>query len=229
MLNPVKGTIFVVTDVMVASTAMQMPQTRIVTLSEDQEHFVALPGAVPGTVFLPPYESMMFLAEGDAVNFRDVYFKYLMNSIEANLFLSIICKSVLIEGNNIVLFVPRDEAQLGFLQVLLEYLINFYGIMLGTDQSPFMYNFSYDGSNCERMYINGFMTVEELMINFPPVTPFSIPVVEKLVIDMGLLLPLINPTIEEAAQWLFDYKERIKQNNNVFLQRGIIKYDSNIK
>lgn len=226
MLNPITGTIYVVTDIAVASTARQMPLTRVITLSEDPEYTIALPDAVRGTVFLPPYESMMFLSDGDYMNFREVYMNYLINSAEANLFLSIIVKSVLIQGNNIVIFVPREEAELGFFQVFSEYLINFYGIAVGTDQNPFMYNFSYDGSNCERMYLNGFMTIDELMVNFPPVTLFSPPVVEKLAAEMGQLIPLHNASIDELSQWLFSYKERIKQNNNVFLQRGIIKYDS---
>lgn len=226
MLNPITGTIYVVTDITVASTARQMPLTRVITLSEDPEYTIALPDAVRGTVFLPPYESMMFLSDSDYINFREVYMNYLINSAEANLFLSIITKSVLIQGNNIVIFVPREEAELGFFQVFSEYLINFYGIAVGTDQNPFMYNFSYDGSNCERMYLNGFMTVDELMVNFPPVTLFSLPVVEKLAAEMGQLIPLHNASIDEISQWLFSYKERIKQNNNVFLQRGIIKYDS---
>lgn len=217
------GSIYLVTDIGTASTARQMPATRIISLTEEPEYSCMIPEAVIGTVFLPPYESMMFLSDGDYNSFRDVYMNYLTQSAEVNLFLSIVMMSVLVEGNNLVIFIPRDEMELGFFQVFAEYLVRFYGIAIGTDVSPFMYNPQYDGSNCEVMYLNGFMTYQELMVNFPAYVTFSPQVVSKLILDMGGLIPLKDASIEEYSTWLYDYKERIKQNNNVLLQRGLIK------
>lgn len=223
MVNPVIASIYLVTDIGTASAARQMPSTRIVSLTEEQEYMCMIPDAVVATVLLPPYESMMFLSDGDYNTFKDVYMGYLTQSAEVNMFLAIIMRSVLIEGNNIVIFVPRDEMELGFFQVFAEYLTVAYGVVIGTDTSPFMYNPQYDGSNCEIMYMNNFMSYHELLVNFPQYVTFSPQVVSKLVTDMGGLIPLKDASIEEYSLWLYDYKERIKQNNNMFLQRGLIR------
>lgn len=224
MITPVTGSIYLVMDVETASVSKQMPKTRIVSLTEEPEYMKFIPDSIVGSVLLPPYESMIYLTEGDYNNFREVYSRYLMGSPEVDLYLSVIIRAVLVEGINIIIFIPKEEGELGFFQVLADYLFNCFGIVVGSNMNQFMYNPVYDGSNCERMYINGFMNMEELMINFPPAMQFSPLTIQKLVEEMGNQIPLpAGSDIMQYGSWLFNYKERIKQNNNVFLQRGLIR------
>lgn len=224
MVTPITGSIYLVSDIETVSVSRQMPKTRIISLTEEPDYMKFIPDSILGTVFLPPYECMIYLSDGDYANFREVYLRYLTGSPELDLFLSVVTRAVLIEGINIVLFVPKDEVELGFFQILAEYIFNCFGIMIGNNQAPFMYNPAFDASNCEKMYLNGFMDVEELMVNFPMGVQFSPMTVQKLAEQMGGMIPLAaTATIVEYGNWLFNYKERIKQNNNTFLQRGLIR------
>lgn len=219
MNKPILGTIYLVSDLATAAASREIPQTFVISLTEQQDYIISIPDAMAGTVFLPPYEAMMFLSDGDFNNFRDNYLYYLASSEQVNLLFTVLCTSCLMKDSHLIFYVPKEELDLGFFGVLAEYIMNCFGIVIGTPQNPFVYNPAFDASNLQKMYINSFIDLQELMVHYPVGSPFDPQINDKIADEMQLRIQMSEWTI---PQWIFEYKERIKQNNNIFLQRGVI-------
>lgn len=223
MNKPILGNLYLVDDINVAMASKNMPGTFTISLTEEAGYIKYIPEAMGGTILLPPYEAMIYLSDGDFNNFRDIYLQYLSLSPEIDLFLSVILRACLINDSRLIFYVPKEELSLGFFSVIAEYIANCFGIVIGTVQNAFYYNPVYDPIVMERIYVNELMNKEELMTYFPPKLQFTQPTVTKLVADMNLKIGKPNASIFDYAEWLYNYKERIKQAGDVYLERGLIK------
>lgn len=226
MVTPLTGSIYIVSDINMLNSLRATPNTKIISLSEDFDHAKMFPEAVPGTVFLPPYEALVYLTDSDMNSFSDIYMHYLMGTDEVSMYSAVILRAVLMEGINIILFVSNDELELNFFQVLASYFGMMYGVTIGTPINNFMYNPAYDAAVCQLLFAADYMSMEELMINFPQGVMFDINTVAKLCMQNPNIIPKelsSDQTYASQSTWLYNYKERIKQNNNNFLQRGITR------
>lgn len=225
MVTPVLGSIYLVSDIDMINNLKTNPNTKIISLTEEQDYMRLIPEAIPGTVFLPPYEALVFLTDSDMKSFYDIYMSYLIGTNEVSVYTAVILRAVLMEGINIILFVPKDELELNFFPVLADYFMRF-GVITGTPVNNFAYNPAFDAIVCQLLYMFDYMSMEELMVNFPPSVAFDPNTIVKLCVDHGNIVPkdvLSDPTLLAQSSWFFSYKERIKQNNNNFLQRGITR------
>lgn len=218
------GTIYLVTDIDVIATNQIDPSRKqyIIALTEDNEFLRYFPDAMQASILLPPYESLIYLTDGDMNNFRQIYLNYLSTSPEANMLMSIILKAVLFNGLNIIFYVPSDENELGFFPVIAEYMFNCYGIVIGNPITPFAYIPTFDSVICDKLYMDGIIDIEEYMLNYPIGVGFTqLNVINKLSSELKLQLD-DDAQLSDYAKWLYDYKEEIRLCNK-FLKRGLIK------
>lgn len=126
------GTCYLVTDHnMIPNLAYQ---SRIVSITEGNPFGNAIQ-VVEASVLMPPYQAMLAHVDGDMNRFKMEYMNYLISTEAVRTLVAIIGKALL-QGVNITLFVPKDEAQL-FVDILLEYMAGTFGIGVGTQNSHF--------------------------------------------------------------------------------------------
>lgn len=75
---------------------------------------------VKASILLPPYQSSMFLVDGDIRNFLLSYKDYLSKDTPYQ-FLLLLLKGISID-RNYVFYLTKDELEMGYCQVILEYL-----------------------------------------------------------------------------------------------------------
>ena len=191
----------------------------IVALVEDK-NLVQQIGAIQASILLPPYEAMEAEMNNNPVLFHEIYNSHLF-MYEANKFVGALI-TALYEGKNICLYISDSSKTLLFNQELLSFFANNYGIIIQQDQ-PVGYTYiqnQYQLMNIiENMYIYDYITPEDVFILTPSGVGFSEVVTNKLIQQFPC--PIYN-TIEEFAKYLYDYKERIKSNNNTPLIPGLL-------
>ena len=111
---------------------------------------------INGVILTPPYEAVI---SDNIMIYRNIYHSYLNNNKEAHEFLLLLLRSSLI-GNNITLFLTNDESSLPYMQLLLEYIYNMYGIDILNSNNivgPNIFNLYIE------FYMNKFIDVNEFL------------------------------------------------------------------
>ena len=127
------------------------------------------------------------------------------------------------EGNNILLYLTKDEAEMKYADILLSYLFENFGVCVGTPMQPYSYNPVYNSRVCDIMYYFGLMSAEELFTNYtdPLLNPNLIPLlIQEMHPYMGIDA---NPTIADYTAYFNNYLQAVKRNNNTFLVNPISK------
>lgn len=190
----------------------------IVALVEDK-NLVQQIGAVQASILLPPYEAMEAEMNNNPALFHEIYNAHLF-SYEANKFIGALL-TALYQGKNICLYISTESMELLFNKELINFFANNYGINIQPDAQVFYsYNQNiYQLLNIiENMYIYDYITPDEVFILIPKGALISEAIVQKLIAQTNS--PILN-SIEEYSRYFFDYKERIKDNNNIPLVMGI--------
>lgn len=210
-------------DFMVTNNINALPiygaNYKIVILSEDK-NVVQQYNGLPGTILLPPYGAVCAEMDNNLEAFYGIYFAHL-NDYAANGFISAILRA-LYEGINICLYIPSESNGLRFNIALVEYFANTYGICLGAD-SPVMYVYHQDPvmylNILNTLYIHNHLSIDGLFAEYPPGLPILETMLPKLIQEFNAPDML---TLDKYANYFFEYKERIKANNNIFLKPGIV-------
>lgn len=211
-----KGTMSITTDL---NTVQNMLGShRIVIIGEPDPQLVQMTNAVVGSVLLPPYQAMMALMDNDYNNFNMIYYNHLSTQ-ECLSFVSVLVKSM-IQGTSLLLYMKPDEYNMYYNAFEL-YLLNTFGIQIGSTSKPFMYNNNYDPVIYSLLYMNDLITIQELFLIYPAGVQFNDNVVMKLINEMR---PVIQDTsFESYRNYFYNYKESIKQTNtytpNLFVKR----------
>lgn len=190
----------------------------IVALVEDK-NLVQQIGAVQASILLPPYEAMEAEMNNNPILFHEIYNAHLF-SYEANKFIGALL-TALYQGKNLCLYISAESMELLFNKELINFFANNYGINIQPDTQVFYsYNQNiYQLLNIiENMYIYDYITPDEVFILIPKGALISETIVQKLIAQTNS--PILN-SIEEYSRYFFDYKERIKDNNNNPLVMGI--------
>ena len=173
-----------------------------------------------GVILLPPYGAVCAEMDNNLEAYYAIYFNHL-NDYEASSFIGAIFRA-LYEGINICLYLPEESRELRYNIALVEYFANTYGILIGTD-APVMYVYDQNPNLLlnilNTMYLTNQLSLEELFGWYPQGLPILETMLPKLIQEFNA--PLMQD-INQYANYFFDYKERIKANNNVFLQPGIV-------
>jgi|GEM_PF-2732048 len=186
------GTCYLVTDHnMIPNLAYQ---SRIVSITEGNPFGNAIQ-VVEASVLMPPYQAMLAQVDGDMNRFKMEYVNYLMSTDAACTLIAIIGRALL-QGINITLFVPKDEAQL-FIEILLEYMAGAFGIVVGTQNRPFVLlpNAQICINQC--CYMADVITLSEFLAEVPRDLKLFESIAHKVGIDYDLFydpVQLINFT-----------------------------------
>lgn len=176
--------------------------------------------SIPGTILLPPYGAVCAEADNNLEAYYAIYFNHL-GEYESNSFIAAIL-SALHQGINVCMYLPYDAKELRYNVALVEYFANTFGILIGTD-APVMYVYDQNPNLylniLTTLYTNNRIDVEELFVLYPQGMPISEILLPKLIQEFNA--PLMKD-INQYTNYFFNYKEKIKANNNIFLQPGIV-------
>ena len=214
-----KGQIYITCDESVVMNSLY--NSKVIIIGEIDQEFVRRTGAIPASIFLPPYQAASLFIEGDMTGYTQSYLQYLTNK-EPSTYIALILRT-LMEGNNILLYLTQDEAEMKYADILLSYLFENFGVCVGTPMHPYSYNPAYNTKVCDIMYYFGLMNAQELFVNYtePLLNPNLIPLlIQEMHPYMG---QNINPTIEDYAAYFNNYLQAVKRNNNTFLINPISK------
>ena len=191
------GTCYLVTDHnMIPNLAYQ---SRIVSVTEGNPFGNDIQ-VVEASVLMPPYQAMLAYVDGDMARFKIEYANYLINT-EAVRTLTAIIGKALLNGVNITLFIPKDEAQL-FADSLLEYMLGAFGIMVGTSERQFILLGNASIFINQACYIANIITLDEFLANVPRDPALFESVAHKVGIDYDLFYDL--PQIVNFTAMLWD-------------------------
>lgn len=191
---------------------------RVICLSETNEFKDIMPEAMTGSVFLPPYECMDMLLDGNMDEFSATYSNYLLSSNEVEMMVSIIL-AAMYQGINIVFMISQSEYELGFYQIFSVCFGCMTGITIGFSMyMPSAYNPNFNDSNMVRLYMDGFIGYPDLLVyaDNPILDPY---VCIRICGDIGF----ITTDEKDAVSYISSYFNNIKGNNNKFLEKGLIK------
>lgn len=213
------GSITFTSNIDILRSAMYDKTCRIVAMMDNVDSIIqTIPNVSPASILLPPYAAISAFLDNDKNTFFNEYFIHL-GSKEADAFICLILAASA-RGINILLYVPRDEAEnLGFVDAFTQYMISAYGVYIGNDNgAPFNFDICHTANVLCRLYLHDFISYQELLVAYPPNTVMADYLIPKLALELHFY-----GTPMEVATQINAYLQRIKQNNNTFLQRAVIR------
>jgi len=208
------GSLYITNNLEIVNNAIYN-NCNILGLTESQDAIVNLPNMSLVSILLPPPMAMSAELDGNMQAFTSMYYQHLATK-EADACIVMII-AALAKGMNLILYVPKDESQLSFSGVLVQYLFEVYGITTGSDNNTFDYNPMYNAILCTRLYLHEYITYQDFLVLYPvniPIMPESLP---HLINDLGPMAPCLHSEVE-FLNFFNMYKNDIKQSGNNFLQ-----------
>lgn len=170
-------------------------------------------GALIGSVLTPTYQAFEARMNNDIEAFNTIYYNHLQSKEVTN-FLACIFRS-LYNGINILFYAPSDEAALFFNELYMNIFTRF-GIIVGNENQQFGFDPNFTWIVSSILYLFELFSVEELMLNYPEKIQFADDVVMKLITETSIYTEQTD--FESYRNYFYNYKERIKSNNNNYLQ-----------
>lgn len=202
----IKGTLYLINSPDMANNMLNDPRSNIKVLGLDEfDKYLnySNPNAIKSTCLLPPPEAVMAEIDGDRDKFVWQYKSYL-GSETVQEFMDVILV-LLYSGGNAVLFAPEISEDSIWINVLLEAIMELYGIRVGLSESMiFNYNIMYDDANSRRIYMLGYMDPYEFLTIYNAILDPEI--VYKLYRD---LMPFVNPPMTIEAH-LEELRQQLK-------------------
>ena len=214
------GNINFTSNMDVVRSAVYDQTCKIVALVDNYDSISRdIPNAALGSVLLPPYGAVMQYLDGNVQGFYKEYFEYL-GSKEADTFMCLLLAASA-RGFNLVIYVPRDEANnLKFVDALGQYMNMAYGVTIGNDEGlPFNFNTNFMPQVLCRLYMHDLISYQELLVAYPPNTMLSEYIIPKLALEMRFFG--ISP--DDVSAQIHAYLQRIKQHDNTYLPRAVIR------
>lgn len=213
-----KGQIYITNDKNVVLNMIN--NFTIVIIGERDEQLVSQAGANMASILAPDYRSLALELDGNIDAFIVSYTSHLAEP-ECVSYISNMIEH-LYRGGNILLYLNKDESEMMYSKIFIQYMRDVYGIYIGmSDTEPFFYDINYNVAICNLLYLHENITVEEFFINYPPSIEIHDSVIMKLAYEIN---PYIDdPNLENYKRYFYNYKESIKKNNNIFLQNPISK------
>lgn len=162
---------------------------KVITVAEDNSDQLAymVGPVIKATILLPPCDAMQLLIDGQYDAFNSLYLSYLSTNYECLSYQDILVLSAL-KGINMVLYIPKDELELGFYDALYFYMLNYRGIMIGNAMQNIPFSTSqlpaFDIYNLERLYIGEFITAGEYITYYPVNEPVNAQTEVQLITEL---------------------------------------------
>lgn len=147
-------------------------------------------GAIPASLYNPPFEAISAKLDGNTQAFDEMYFKYLIENKDVEEFSIALVRTIMM-GNTIILYMNNEECELYF-NTLATYFRSCFGLdigFIGLNQNGV---FANPGNMNDQMYQNmlGYLyLVDEVPVDVflrLYVLEFSPDMIEKLKIDKGM-------------------------------------------
>lgn len=202
----IRGDIRIVTDESQVNNAIYAG-FKVIALTESHNFGGVV---LNGTTLLPPYEALMAEMDNNIVQFQQIYALHLAKK-ENDMFICAIIRA-LMEGINIVLYIPKDEAELMFSKVLVQYINDIYGITILPEAC--MYNEQYDSILITKLYVYELLTKDQFFILYPAGVDIIYDefLIQKLMMDMNP--HIVDRTSQGYYKYFNDYMKMVKGNNN---------------
>lgn len=184
---------------------------KVIYIAEDMENrFTSHPAIVTAGVLLPPVDTVSCLIDGDTNMAANIYYDYLLNS-EANMYINIIIAAA-IQGTPVAIMFGKDEFNMGSPSILINFLYQFYGLVVGIigTVNPYI-DESFIPNDLASLYNNNIIDSKTYFEKHPIHMPISDKVVSKLAYEL-------NPLVQERDfQHYYAYFDNLKNaihNNN---------------
>lgn len=164
--------------------------------------FIQATGAIVASVLVPPYEACMAKMNGDEVTFENLYASYLSVGEPCQI-IGLLLKSMYL-GKNIILYCSKDEFEVGYIQVFMKYVWANFGVCIGTEQNPFMFNpdpFN-DMIISEFLFNIGIDDSLELFAFWKPVPHYILNDITVIKLSQELSLYLPNSTTDKYREFI---------------------------
>lgn len=220
MISPVLGKVVAITDRdtligIITNPMIDRNKMRVLYVSdpEGDTDFIRANGLIFADPFVPMYDTLEFLINGNEQEFTNMYIASL-ESEEAQLFFTTIVTAIY-KGIDILLYFPLDVLDLKYPYLLFGHLISKYGITGEWDGTMANVNPQFRNYHAEIMYLNNCITPQEYLYLTEMIT--TIPLV-KIVQDLGLpdadkvARPDYNP--EKLVKFLSMYHNAIRRTGN---------------
>lgn len=162
---------------------------------------------VMASSFVPDYNMMSVLIEGNTNNFMHMYVESLGSKAAMEMMTAIL--AALFKGTNILFYIPKEAVDLKYGQLLLEYIEYNYGIRTQTKSTMFGFNPKYLGKIVELLYLSNLVTAQEFLINTDNLDQISL---RKLVSELHPMVE--DPTnLDQIIAWFNNYKDQIIKAN----------------
>lgn len=172
------GQIYITSDTNIVTQSIYN-DARIIVLDE-QNPFPNYPNVYMASLLVPPYSILEKIIDGDIQTAEAMYIDYL-TSHEVNSFIAIILFA-LYRGENIVLYINSDEV--GFKDMLLRYICNVYGIIIGSEFVKCQYNEAGLMNILISLYMNRLISASVFLFNLGPYVIIPDFVIIQLITDI---------------------------------------------
>ena len=186
----------------------------IYIVEEPNPRFSTHPAIITAGVLLSPIEAIQSELDGDIFKSMSIYEAYLMSS-EADLYVSIIAAAAIRQIPIGIMF-GRDELNMHFPKMLIDFMYNHYGIVFGIKNKiqPYIEE-RYIPSILAKLYMMNLIDYQTFMEKHPVYLPICNEAISKLAYE-------INPIVKEKthnayAEYFEMVKKMIGENKNIFL------------
>lgn len=169
---------------------------------------------------LPDPASFTAMVEGSPQDFENEYFRYLSSPVCTEL-IAVLLKAMYL-GKNLFIYCQQEHAAT-YINHFMKFMGLQYGLIIGTIDTDVpnrdcAFDARYVPKIIEILYMYGLFNVMELMTECPQGYHFTNNTVIKLTNEVNPYINKPNPVLEDYERYFFEYKERIKGNNNKFLK-----------
>ena len=210
-----KGNIYVTTDmnIVISQFNTRDPNTKIIFLDEVDPGVIQTIRPVIGTILLPEYKGTCARLDNNMDQYRALYIEHLLGE-ECTSYIAVILRA-LMNGVNILIYTTKDSYEMYF-PVLYEFILNSYGLSIGTAQTQPIFNTNFTPPICNLLYTLSLMSFKEFMLLYPATLVLDDNVVRKMIEDENPYTT-DNQTFDWYKTYFYEYKEQTKQAGT-FLQ-----------
>lgn len=183
-----KGTMYITNDPQIVLNSAQ--NYSIICISGESDTYqdlIKATNASVATILLPSYDAVMMELDGNIDGFVNAYFMHL-SSNEPSMFINLILRA-LYNGTNILLYLTKEESKLNYINVFAKYFNDVFGITIGTESSPYIFNPLYLPIVYDTLYLNDLMTVSEYLGGFPNNLITNPNTASKAAMELSLFIP----------------------------------------
>lgn len=205
------------------SQLVNRPNVTVLVLGEYEVQLPPMIDHMTASILLPPCEATMLQLDGYLKEFEINYVQYL-NSPELREYLSILFAGMLY-GNHFVLYIGKDELELPFFNILLNYFASYYGVIIGNMSNiPFSHDFNNPNVINVLMEYNRIST--DMYLSY---YPLNTPIPEYIAYRLAAyyrMIPANTNVIYTYSEYftqirnMFSYGEKVTFNNPIQIVEG---------